>query len=91
MRPTSVEFVDTILSAGSSELLLEDVTIPPDSGWSGKALQQIARVSDDVMILALKRGASMLFRPSDRTILEPGDELVLAGPPGAIRAVEAVL
>ncbi|MGH7756796.1 MAG: potassium channel family protein, partial [Vulcanimicrobiaceae bacterium] len=31
MRPTAVEFVDTVLSANNGQLLLEDLTIPPQS------------------------------------------------------------
>ena len=87
-RPTAVDFVDTILSAGNAQLLLEDLTIPADSSWAGKPLAALARDGDEVIVLAIKRAGTMLFRPSPQTTLAAADELVAAGPPGAIRALE---
>ena len=88
MRPASVEFVDTVLSAGSSELLLEDLTIPSGSRWEGKPLHTFAGDGADVVVLAIKRGDGMQFRPPGDTLLAAGDELVAAGPRDAIRALE---
>lgn len=88
MRPTAVEFVDTILSAGNSELLLEDFTIPAESGWAGRALSTLTNDAEDIMVLAIKRADTMLFRPAGATELSSGDELVAAGSPAAIRALE---
>jgi voltage-gated potassium channel len=87
-RPTAVDFVDTILSAGNAQLLLEDLTIPAGSSWAGQPLAALAREGDEVIVLAIKRGATMLFRPAPQTTLAVSDELVAAGPPGAIRALE---
>ncbi|GAC1404133.1 MAG: potassium channel protein [Candidatus Velthaea sp.] len=88
MRPAAVEFVDTILSAGNTELLLEDLSIVHDSPWVGKSLGAFTGDVDEVIVLAIKRGQTMLFRPAGSTVLEPGDEIVAAGPPPAIRALE---
>jgi voltage-gated potassium channel len=87
-RPTAVDFVDTVLAAGNAQLLLEDLTIPFGSSWAGKPLSALARDGDDVIVLAIKRDGTMLFRPSPQTTLAIADELVAAGPPGAIRALE---
>jgi voltage-gated potassium channel len=61
MRPTAVEFVDTILSAGNTELVLEDFTIP--ESWAGRALSSLAGEGEAAIVLAIKRGETMLFRP----------------------------
>jgi len=87
-RPTAVDFVDTILSAGNAQLLLEDLTIPAGSSWAGQPLAALARDGDEVIVLAIKRDGTMLFRPPPQTMLAAADELVAAGPPGAIRALE---
>ena len=87
MRPTAVEFVDTVLSANNGELLLEDFTIPTNSSWIGQSVSALAPDTNDVMILAMKRAGRMYFRPSD-TQLAAGDEIVAAGPPDGIRALE---
>jgi voltage-gated potassium channel len=87
-RPTAVEFVDTILSAGNAQLLLEDLTIPVGSAWAGQPLAALSPDGDEVIVLAIKRQGTMLFRPTSQTTLAAADELVAAGPPQAIRALE---
>ena len=88
MRPTAVEFVDTVLSANNGHLLLEDLTIRPGSAWIGRALVELFPAHDEAFVLALKRDGEMRFRPAADTELNSGDELVAAGPPEAIRALE---
>jgi voltage-gated potassium channel len=88
MRPTAVEFVDTVLSADNGQLLLEDLTIRPGSAWIGRALVELFPHDDEAFVLALKRDGAMRFRPAGETELKSGDELVTAGPPDAIRALE---
>jgi voltage-gated potassium channel len=88
MRPTAVEFVDTVLSADNGQLLLEDITIVAGSAWVGRALAELFPDGDEAFVLALKRAGAMRFRPTAETALQAGDELVAAGPPQAIRALE---
>ena len=88
MRPTAVEFIDTILEAGNSDLLLEDLTIPAESNWVGKTLGALAGDNSEAIVLALKRNNLMSFRPANSTVLEIGDEIVAAGPREAIRHLE---
>ncbi len=91
MRPTAVEFVDTILSASNGELLLEDFTIHPASRWVGQPLGLLVAEADEAIVLALKRAGRLIFRPSLETVLEADDELVAAGPPASIKALEGRL
>ncbi len=88
MRPTAVEFVDTVLSADNGQLLLEDITIREGSSWIGRALVELFPDGDEAFVLALKRDGAMRFRPAPDTELRARDELVAAGPPVAIRALE---
>jgi len=87
MRPTAVEFVDTVLSANNGQLLLEDFTIPDNSTWIGSTIASLTPEGDEVIILAMKRAERMYFRPSDAQ-LAGGDEIVAAGPPDGIRDLE---
>ena len=91
MRPTAVEFIDTILEAGNTDLLLEDLTIPATSQWVGKTLGSLVGPSTEAIMLALKRNNLMTFRPADDTVLQTGDEIVAAGPRNAIRSLEGRL
>src|SRR5947209_6252044 len=91
MRPTAVEFVDTILSATNGELLLEDFTIQAGSRWIGRPLGTLVAEADEAIVLALKRAGRLIFRPTPETVLGAGDELVAAGPPASIKALEGRL
>jgi voltage-gated potassium channel len=91
MRPTAVEFVDTILSATNGELLLEDFTIQAGSRWIGEPLGKLVAEADEAIVLALKRAGRLIFRPGAETVLGAGDELVAAGPPASIKALESRL
>ncbi|GAC1395750.1 MAG: potassium channel protein [Vulcanimicrobiaceae bacterium] len=88
MRPTAVDFIDTILEAGNTDLLLEDLTIPTESRWESRTLGALVGETNEAIVLALKRRNMMTFRPPDDTMLQPGDEIVVAGPRPAIRALE---
>lgn len=87
-RPIAVEFVDTVLFANNSQLVLEDFTIPADSECAGRPISALAPDGGDVIVLALKRDGSMLFRPSPDTPLAARDEIVAAGPQEGIRALD---
>jgi Trk K+ transport system NAD-binding subunit len=41
-------------------------------------------------VLALKRDGRMTLRPPRDTRLEPGDEIVVAGPPDDMRSLESI-
>ncbi len=88
MRPTAVEFIDTILEAGNTDLLLEDLAIPERSPWAGRTLGEFVGAGSEAMVLALKRSNLMTFRPPSDTVLQIGDEIVAAGPRPTIRALE---
>jgi voltage-gated potassium channel len=87
-RPTAVEFVDTVLFANNSQLVLEDFTIPADSPWAGQPISTLAPDGGEIVVLALKRAGTMLFRPSAQMPLSVRDEIVAAGPQEGIRALD---
>ncbi len=91
MRPTAIEFVDTVLSASNGELLLEDFSINEASKSRGRTLNQLIPTASAIIVLALKRQGRMTFRPAGETQLESGDEIVVAGPPQDMRTLESVV
>lgn len=91
MRPTAVEFVDTVLFGDNSELVLEDFQIAEQSSWPERNISDLVDEESSVIVLALKRDGSMQFRPSPQTAFRAGDEIVVAGPPDGIRGVDEKL
>ncbi|HEY1729857.1 MAG TPA: potassium channel protein [Candidatus Baltobacteraceae bacterium] len=90
MRPTAIEFLDTVLDAESKALSLEDFVVRDGSRLIGQPIKALFAISETI-ILALKRDDAMQFRPPHDTALRAGDELVVAGPSSSIRALEDAL
>ncbi len=91
MRPIAVDFVDTVLSVGASDLLLEDLSVSASSRWIGKTVGELPGADKEILVLAISREERLMFRPDAATQLKMGDELVVAGPPNAIRELERAL
>lgn len=91
VRPTAIEFVDTVLSARNAELMLEDFAIGEESQSRGKTLNDLAPESGSMIVLALKRDGRMTLRPASDTRLQQGDEIVVAGSPEDMRSIEALV
>jgi len=90
MRPTAMEFLDTVLDPDKADLALEDFAIRDGSQWVGRTFKDLFSVSE-VIILALKRDGVMQFRPPHSTLLRARDELVVAGPGPSIALLEKEL
>jgi len=90
MRPTAIEFLDTVLDAESTALSLDDFAVREGSRLIGQPIKALFAISETI-ILALKRDDAMHFRPPHDTALRAGDELVVAGPSSSIRALEEAL
>jgi len=90
MRPTAMEFLDVVLDPEKADLALEDFAIRQGSHWAGRTFKELFSVSE-VIILALKRDGVMRFRPPHDTVLNAGDELVVAGPGPSIAALQKEL
>ncbi|MGH7683879.1 MAG: potassium channel family protein [Vulcanimicrobiaceae bacterium] len=90
MRPTAMEFLDTVLDPEQADLALEDYAIRDGSRWVGRTFKDLFTVSE-VIILALKRNDKMHFRPPHNTVLQAGDELVVAGPGPSIATLQKEL
>jgi voltage-gated potassium channel len=91
VRPTAIEFVDTVLSARNADLLLEDFAISESSQSRGKMISDLVPDSSTMIVLALKRDGRMTLRPARDTRLEQGDEIVVAGPPEDMRSLESIV
>jgi len=91
VRPTAIEFVDTVLSARNAELLLEDFAIADTSRSVGKAISELIPDSSSMIVLAIKRDGRMTLRPPRDIRLERGDEIVVAGAPEDMRSLEGMV
>lgn len=88
-HPLVVDFVDTTMQVHDRELVLEDVRIGPNSPLAGVTIGEGQRHLAGAAILAARQGeGAVLTSPSQETLLEAGDELVIIGTREQLRLLE---
>lgn len=79
MRPTTVDYMETVMTCGGLKFNISEVEVPEDSPLVGKTLSEAdPRRQSGAHILAIQRRAGALLSspgPDDR--LEEGDQLVV--------------
>ncbi|HEX5417068.1 MAG TPA: potassium channel protein [Chloroflexota bacterium] len=89
VRPTAVAMAETLLQAGAEQLLLEEVTVPPDSRLAGLSVAEVRRrLPGGPMVVAVRHDGSLITSPPENYTLHPNDRLVVVGTPSAMRAIE---
>jgi voltage-gated potassium channel len=89
LRPLAVEFVDTVMHDPSTDLLLEELEIGPESPLHGKTLEAVRQDGNDgLIVLAVQRGGQLLANPSPALVLQANDQLVVMGPKHALEGLE---
>jgi voltage-gated potassium channel len=89
LRPLAVEFVDTVMHDPSTDLLLEELEIGPESPLIGKTLEAVRQGEEDgLIILAVQRGGRLIPSPPPALVLQSSDQLVVMGPKHALQDLE---
>jgi voltage-gated potassium channel len=88
VRPSVVNFLDTMLRAKDRTVRVEEIAIGPSSPFAGKALSEAGlHEMGDMSIVALKGKAdgAYAFNPSLQTVLTEGHVLIVMGNVDRIR------
>ena len=90
LRPAVVDFVELATSSAHLDLSMEQVRVRDDSPYVGKSLVDAGiRQKFGVIIVGIKRaGGAMEFNPAPEAVLRSGDEMVVLGRPGSVKALE---
>jgi voltage-gated potassium channel len=84
LRPTVMSFLDSILRGQHLNLLLDEVTVQPNSAVAGKTLKE-SQISKNIGIVipAIKAADlnKLTFNPSSDKVINPGDTLICFGSP----------
>jgi len=89
LRPSTVDFVETLLRGADGDLLLEDVRVGIAAPLVGTSLGDARRqFADDVMLLAVRRDGRMLAPPPSDLVLQAGDVMAVVGSAAHLRALE---
>ena len=89
LRPLVVDFIDTTMHSHGRELVLENIKVLPGSPVDGKTVEEGRQLCEGAAILAIKKDdGRLLTNPSQKTLLELGDELVIIGTREQLRTLE---
>ena len=93
MRPTVLDFLETIVQNKEMNLRLEEVKVSPKSPLVGKTLLDSGLRKDfNIILFAVKSATgTMLFNPSSDTEFKAGDTLVVLGNFPDLKAFEKVV
>ncbi len=79
MRPSAVDFVETLLRGVDGELLLEDIRVAAEAAVVDCTIAELRRDHGAVMLLAVQRDGRSLLPPPPDLRLRPGDVVIAVG------------
>lgn len=90
LRPNVVDFIEIATGREHLELQMEEIIIPPNSGFIGENLISSGfRKETGAMIVGIKKSTGrMVFNPESHTCLEERDTLIVLGEPSSIQKLE---
>jgi voltage-gated potassium channel len=89
LRPTTVQFIETVLSGKGSEYLVEEIYVSEESTLIGISIKEIEERFPGVRILAVRsRDGSLNINPAMSSEVTPGDSLTAFGTMEQLQAIE---
>ena len=89
LRPTTVQFIETVLLSNEGEYLVEEVHVGPDSTLIGKSIKDVEEQFPGVRILALRnKEGKIIINPALDTEVQTGGSLTSFGTMEQLQAVE---
>ncbi|MGD0355325.1 MAG: potassium channel protein [Dehalococcoidia bacterium] len=89
LRPTAVQFIETVLSGKEGEYLVEEIYVGEGSSLTGNNIKDIEDRFPGVHILAVReKGGNLHISPGLTTKIEAGESLTAFGAMEQLQAVE---
>ncbi len=91
LHPVLTDFLDLVTHSEELEFWLEEIRLSEGSPLVGRTLAEAdLRQRCGVMILAIRKGETILTNPAPETLLEAGDLLIALGTREQLQALEAL-
>ena len=87
LRPGVVDFFDLVTRSGNTELAAQEVLLATSSPLVGKTMMEVQdMLSDDTMIVAVKKKGGLVTGLHKVVRLESGDAVIVVGNPQQLTA-----
>jgi voltage-gated potassium channel len=81
-KPNVIDFFDGLLASQKYKLSMEELEVGEGSEFSGRTIREAGfRERFNTIIVAVRRGAEMIFNPGPDLVLRQGDILILIAEP----------
>lgn len=87
IRPSVVDFLDTVIHGQDLDLQMEEVPVTVNSGLRGLSLIDSGiRSKSGVIVIAIRKNDRLITNPAPNTVLENSDKLIVLGSASQIEA-----
>ena len=90
LRPTVMDFLDTITRRRGPELQMENIAIDTNSSLNGVTIEDIKKCSRATILALNKKTGSLVPNPSAEEKVTAGDSLIIMGTSEQLNTLEAV-
>ena len=88
LRPTVVDFIDTVVYSRGREYQLENISIDKNPPLVGQTLKAVRNRTDITVLATRKKSGKLLANPLAEGIIESGDRLIVIGTKKRLAALE---
>lgn len=90
LKPSVVEFMEFATGRGNVELKMEEIPVGRGSKLAGLTLEE-SNIGNKlgVIVVAIKKGETMKFNPTFKTVIDPEDTLIALGENQKLKKLEA--
>ncbi len=90
LRPTVVDFIDTVIYRRGRELQMENIAVGSDSALAGLTVEETRRRTKAAILAISKKGGKLVANPPGEETIESGDRLITLGTKQQLAALEKI-
>jgi voltage-gated potassium channel len=90
LRPTVVDFIDTVIYDRGRELRMENIAVCSDSALAGLTVEETRRCTKAAILAINKKGGKLVANPSGEETIEDGDYLIVLGTRQQLETLEEI-
>ena len=90
LRPTVVDFIDTVVYRRGRELQMENITIKHDSALVGLTIEETRHRTKAAILAISRKSGKLVANPPQEETIEGGDRLIVLGTRKQLAALEEI-